>query len=79
MTVRTNAGMRLRVDEFRVVIYIMASFNSNKERVDFYLGNKRALYDFLLRKKFFMPEFKSSAVTVEFMDEVWRSEVYLPT
>ena len=53
------------------------AFNSNKERVDFYLGNKRAFYDFLLRKKYFMPDFKSSAVTVELMDEVFREVCFM--
>ena len=44
------------------------AFNSNKDRLDFYISNKKAFYDFLLRKKFFMPEYKSSAITIELMD-----------
>ena len=54
------------------------AFRSKKEQVDYYLGNKKAFYHFMLRKKFFMPDLKCSAVTVAWMDEVWRGEVWCP-
>lgn len=47
-------------------------FSSHKQRVDTYIGNKTAFYDFMIRKRFFMPEEKSNCNTVDFMDRVWR-------
>ena len=53
-------------------------FASRKQEVDTYITNKTTFYEFMLRKGFFMPEAKCSAVTVDFMDKVFRHQVWCP-
>ena len=42
------------------------------------LANKEGFYEFLLRKRLYLPDTKCSIITVKFLDLVYRSEIYLP-
>ena len=44
----------------------------NKDDFNQYLPTKAAMYDFMLRKKFFMPDAKSNICTIDFMDRAFR-------
>ena len=53
-------------------------FNSNKDRVDHFIGNKKSFYAFMLRKGFFMPDIKQSICSIDFMDRGFREELFIP-
>ena len=44
---------------------------TNLQKVNEYLPNRQAQYDFLIRRGYYMPSFKSSIVTIEFMHAVF--------
>lgn len=53
-------------------------FASTKDKMDAFIPNKLGFYQFLLRKKYFLPDFKSNAITVDMMDKVFRKIMYMP-
>lgn len=50
----------------------------NKEEFDRHIGSREEFYSFLLRKRYFLPDIKSSIVTNTFMDEAFKDITFLP-
>ena len=51
---------------------------STKTEIDQFLQNKNYFHTFLLRRGYFMPHKQCSAVTIPFMDAVFRGTCFIP-
>ena len=51
---------------------------STKDAVDQFLLDKHYFHSFLLRRGYFVPHKKGSAVTIPFMDAVFTGQCFLP-
>ena len=49
-----------------------------RAHINKHLYNKEGFYDFLIRKKFYLPDEKCNIITVKFLDRVYRDEIYIP-
>ena len=49
-----------------------------RAHINKHLSNKEGFYEFLIRKGFFLPDFKYNIITVKLLDRIYREEIYLP-
>ena len=52
-------------------------FTTLKEEMNYFLGSKDAFYLFMLRKQYYMPDIKYSAVTISYMDRGFRGLLFI--